>query len=75
MTTSTFEERLKNNSWLTYVQQEVFHRDPQLHVFPQILKEKNQDDLFSKSKKSLLRNTKSNLYILDGSHVWHLLGA
>ena len=32
--------------------------------FPQILKEKKHDDLFSKSKKSLLRNTKSDkLYI------------
>ena len=39
--------------------------DPQLHVFPQILKEKKYDDQFSKSKKSLLRNTKSDkLYIL-----------
>ena len=33
--------------------------------FPQILKENKHNDLFSKSKKSLLRNTKSDkLYIL-----------
>ena len=65
MTTSTLEGRLKNNSWLPHVQQEIFQRDPQLHVFLQILKEKKHDDLFSKSKKSLLRNTKSDkLYIL-----------
>ena len=65
MTTSTLEGRLKNNSWLRHVQQEIFERDPQLHVSPLILKEKKHDDLFSKSKKSLLTNTKSdNLYIL-----------
>ena len=35
----------------------------QLH-FPQILNKMKHDDLFSKSKKSLLRNTKSDkLYI------------
>ena len=50
----------KNNSWLPHVQQEIFKRDLQLHVFLHILKEKKHDDLFSKSKKSLLRNTKSN---------------
>ena len=38
---------------------------PQLHVFLQILKEKKHDDLFSKSKKILLRNNMSyKLYIL-----------
>ena len=63
MTTSTLEGRLKNNSWLPYVQQEIFQRDSQLHVFPQLLKEKKQDDLFSKSKKSLLRNTRAINYI------------
>ena len=47
-TTSTFEGRLKKQ------------KGPRLHVFLQILKEKKHDDLFSKSKKSLLRNTKSN---------------
>ena len=61
----TFKGRLKNNSWLPHVLQEIFQRDPQLHVFPRILKEKKHDDLFSKSKKSLLRNTNSDkLYIL-----------
>ena len=60
-----FWETTKNNSWLPHVQQESFQRDPQLQVFPQILKEKKNDELFSKSKKSLLRNTKSNkVYIL-----------
>ena len=54
----------KNNSWLPHVQQEIFQTDPQLHVFPQILKEKKHDDLFWK-RMSLLRNTMSDkLYIL-----------
>ena len=67
--TSTFEGRLKNNSWL-YNKQRNNQKGKKTegpaatHVFPQILKEKH-DDLFSISKKSLLRNTKSDkLYIL-----------
>ena len=70
MTTSTFEARINNYSWLFHVQQEIFQRDP--HVFPQILKEKKHDDLSSKSK-SLLRNTKSDkLYILGVRWIAHL---
>ena len=67
MTTSTFKGQLKNNYWLPHVQQEIFQRDSQLHVFPK----KKQYDLFSESKKSLLRNTKSNKsYVLYlGRHV------
>ena len=45
----------------------------QLHVFPQILKEKKHNDLFSKSKKLLLRNTKSDkLYILGMRWIAYL---
>ena len=42
-----------------------FYRGTHSYMFfSQILKEKKHDDLFSKSKKSLLKNTKSNkLYI------------
>ena len=48
-------------------------RDPQLNVFPQIPKEKKLDDLFPKSKESLLRNTKSDkLYILGVRWIAHL---
>ena len=72
MTTSTLEGRLKDNFRLPLVQQEIFQRDSQLHVFPQILKEKRHD-LFSKSEKSLLRNTKNDkLYILGVQWIAHL---
>ena len=63
--TTTFEGRLKNNSWLYNKQRnnqkKKKQREQQLHVFPRILKEKKHDKLFSKSKKSLLRNIKSDL--------------
>ena len=75
-TSSTFEGRLKNNSWLPHVLQEIFQRDPQLHLFPQILKEKKHNDLLSKSKKSLLRNTiiyiNINIYILGVQQIARL---
>ena len=59
----------KNNSWLYNKQRnnqkKKNQRDLQLHDFPQILKEKKHNDLFWKSKKSLLRDTKSdNLFII-----------
>ena len=63
----------KNISWLPHVQQEIFQRDPQLHVFPQILEEKKQNDLFLKSKKSLLRNIMSEeLFVLGMRWIAHL---
>ena len=70
MTTSTFEGLLKIVLGCTVQQAKEQSKEkktegPAATCFPRILKENNRDDLFSKSKKSLLRNTKSDkLYIL-----------
>ena len=59
------------NFWRTTKKQWGTHS----YVFLHILKEKKHDDLFSKSKKSLLRNTKSDkLYIFVRRAMDHTSG-